>query len=424
MRWGTFLSSPVAGSKHVPWLALIVSVFVGTSAYFVFAQTWPEPEPRAKFSLGSTQSINSFYPSPIKFSPSPIKFSHNGRWLAAIYRVLGPELQLLDILSGKVVFKHDATTCCFSPVEDRLAFDYRNRIHLVDICDGMRLTSLPSLPDGEYCVTFCFDKTGHLRVASSEKRRLLMRTVRLATGPTEWSEPKVTGHSIGMNATVSNECAFAHKGPSVSLSRAYDHRRNPVQAFDPAKVEMITEFPAPDGFEDAAVTPDGKVLVVLADDGVEIRQTRSGERRRLHLPARSHPVLSPDGRFLVARTQVEPWSMVADQPSWARRMLMHVGLAEVPGALDELRLFDLVHGTEVFTFGRGQIAGFSPDGKTLAVGCGDGTIELWDMPIRKPYGLIGLLATLTGLMTVTVLQAYSAWRRRKQHRLGCTTSTL
>ena len=60
---------------------------------------------------------------------------------------------------------------------------------------------------------------------------------------------------------------------------------------------------------------------------------------------------------------------------------------------------------------------FAPDGKTLAVIGADGTsLQLWDLPIRKPIGKILGLAGLAAVATLLVFQGLG-WLRRRRMRL-------
>ena len=60
---------------------------------------------------------------------------------------------------------------------------------------------------------------------------------------------------------------------------------------------------------------------------------------------------------------------------------------------------------------------FSHDGKTLAVtGTGD-TLQLWDLPIRKPVGKILGLAGLAAVATLLGLNGIG-WLRRRRMRLN------
>jgi hypothetical protein len=59
---------------------------------------------------------------------------------------------------------------------------------------------------------------------------------------------------------------------------------------------------------------------------------------------------------------------------------------------------------------------FSPAGKTLAVSGGDGTLQLWDLPIRKPIGRILGLAGLAAVATLLAINGLG-WLRRRRMRL-------
>jgi WD40 repeat protein len=59
---------------------------------------------------------------------------------------------------------------------------------------------------------------------------------------------------------------------------------------------------------------------------------------------------------------------------------------------------------------------FSPDGKTLAVSGTDGSLHLWDLPIRKPIGKILGMAVLAAVATLLAFNGLG-WLRRRRSRL-------
>jgi WD40 repeat protein len=106
--------------------------------------------------------------------------------------------------------------------------------------------------------------------------------------------------------------------------------------------------------------------------------------------------------------------------SWLRDLL---GIQGNPSKYD-VRLNAFPSGEEIIVLKNCYSPVFSPDGRTLLVEGADGkSLQLWDLPIRKP---IGKILGLAGLATVATLLAFNGlrWlrrRRRKEH--ACSPST-
>jgi dipeptidyl aminopeptidase/acylaminoacyl peptidase len=123
---------------------------------------------------------------------------------------------------------------------------------------------------------------------------------------------------------------------------------------------------------DVAFSPNGRTMVTTSGDGLILvwdAETRK-LRRSLKVPApgRSHR-FSPDGRYLA----VGVW--MRDQPVTEQSNNVAV------------RVFDTSTWEEVFDF-RGHhgmifAVTIAPDGQTLATASKDGTVKLWDMPVRQ-----------------------------------------
>ena len=69
----------------------------------------------------------------------------------------------------------------------------------------------------------------------------------------------------------------------------------------------------------------------------------------------------------------------------------------------------------------GVDARISPDGRTLAVSCnGDGRLELWDFPLRKPWGWIAavIVAAAWSLLLVGIPMLILLSRTSTRHAYG------
>ena len=122
-----------------------------------------------------------------------------------------------------------------------------------------------------------------------------------------------------------------------------------------------------------AFSPDGKMLAAGADDGT-IRLWNPATRQPIGAPIRDDAVeavaFSSDGKMLAAGADdgtIRLWNPATRQPIGA------------PIRDDAASDYPTVKGG-VYT------VAFSPDGKTLAAGGGDGTIRVWNPATRQPIG--------------------------------------
>src|SRR5262249_40191448 len=129
--------------------------------------------------------------------------------------------------------------------------------------------------------------------------------------------------------------------------------------------------------------------------------------------------LSPDGHLLAGVVHVpsEP-----DERTWWTRLLEWVGLGEAKRTWD-IKLMETDSGREVFTWKNASIARFSPDGQLLAVVLRNGTLQLFDLPLARPWLRIVSLAMLSALLAFLVLKACIWLRNKVPFRKGCIVSS-
>src|SRR5262249_39795628 len=136
------------------------------------------------------------------------------------------------------------------------------------------------------------------------------------------------------------------------------------------------------------------------------------------LPAAKYQ-FSPDGRFVAVtgmQTTTTPNLMeMVFTGQWGR--------INKPETVPVGRVWDVERGEEVATYYHCDYVVFSPDGRTLAtMDChypDPMTVRFWDVPRRRPVGLILALTTATWGLALLLCRAV---QRRLRHRTESTTT--
>jgi WD40 repeat protein len=126
------------------------------------------------------------------------------------------------------------------------------------------------------------------------------------------------------------------------------------------------------------LSADGKLLLRGCKDNVQIWEGDGNYRKLKSVNASSSPVLSADCHLLAASAWVKA-------KNWPPSPVVWLGRASPPDDRPVLKLYDLANGSELGAFTRGTEACFSPDGSTLAVLTKDQTVELYDLPLHRPW---------------------------------------
>jgi WD40 repeat protein len=235
-----------------------------------------------------------------------------------------------------------------------------------------------------------FTPTGRLLVAAGSGKEMLedpaLRKLRdAATGEDVFDLRPAFGDVTWMSNDPLTGCVLAGDGKVVRVVRL-------------ATGERVAELGLANSQFSGVLTPDARRVV-----GVEtlypagpFTQHIFGSGRVFDVKAgttRSMPSLdgaisfaiTADGRWLAARfPTVRSW--LAD---------LHDAFATPYSVID---VFDLDDDRRVARIPHGVLAAFAPDGRTLAVGLDDGSVQLWDFPLRKPWGI-----TLGGAVAAGVL---------------------
>jgi hypothetical protein len=147
-------------------------------------------------------------------------------------------------------------------------------------------------------------------------------------------------------------------------------------------------------------TPDGRTVVEAGRPG---HIWIDGERSTRDLDIANSPAVSPDGRFLAGNVH----SLHA-YPDWLAATLAIIGIRLGESAIV---IYDLRTGQQAARLPRGGSPHFSLDGGVIAVATEE-SLELYDSPLRKPWGKIVCLA-LGCAGVVFLMGQWIRWRRRK-----------
>jgi WD40 repeat protein/serine/threonine protein kinase len=245
--------------------------------------------------------------------------------------------------------------------------------------------------------------------------------------------------------------SLAFSGDGKLLASASTGVDRSVAVWDVATGLKLRRQPTPtEVVRDLALAADGSVMVTLGERSATVRDAATGQvRKRLSLPAGSDlgMALAPDGRTVVTGGTAEEatlWDLATGQlrrrfsglrsgtsvlafspdgrtlaaggHGWvvtlwdagtgAERITLngHAGGARSIsfsangrslGVLQDARCFTLWDLGECKVFSQGlaegvRTAALAPDGRTVALGRGDGTIPLWSMAPRSPSVALGV----------------------------------
>jgi WD40 repeat protein/DNA-binding SARP family transcriptional activator len=244
------------------------------------------------------------------------------------------------------------------------------------------LTHVAYSPDGKYVLSGSNDKTARLWDARAGK------------------EIQQFVHMDGVDTV-----AFSPDG-SYILTSTWDKT---TRLWDAKSGKEIRQFEG----GGAAYSPDGKTIVTSSDNSVSLWDATTGQKRKEFTISDGtliyYPVLSPDGKYLLAGDSAgiaHLWDIQTDQ---------------------EVQKFT-GHTSTVFW------VAFSPDGKLVLTGSWDGTARLWDMSTGKELqrfightGIIYCVAFSPDgryIFTSSIDRTARLWNAQTGQELGRFTSAV
>lgn len=245
----------------------------------------------------------------------------------------------------------DSRAAAVGPAGRRLAWARFGWLSLKDRNTGERLWRVRPF-DFEAVDAVAFDLGGRRLAAAGDGGSLTLRDA--ASGRELW----------GRNGLGKPVSSLVFSEDQSWLATVTGEGRLSIWEVETGRELGVIDDPAtelPSQITSATFSPDGELLVIAGDEGIELRARANGQlQRRLAFFGAEQLAWSPDGRLLAASGRDS------------------VGLWRMPGAA-ELRRFSGEFG---------QLA-FSPDGRTLAALTLEGNAVLWDVATGDPIRELG-----------------------------------
>jgi WD40 repeat protein len=362
------------------WLALLAGLAVGCILY-----TLPLEQPRQ--TLAGWQASWGLYYSP------------DSRRLVTVHIATGPDVaveskgaaRLWDAETGELIAELEqerdllssvVLSVVFSPDGKQVAAsNEKGDIKLWDADTGW--------PLGSYRMKGFKEWQSAAELAFAADGRLLMRE---PMGTRMWDVQ--SGQQALDLATALGKWKSRSYGGSSGVVLASDGKS--LRAIRSGTGERIAEFMLPEPelmLHQSILTPDGNVLLArLArpSDPIEGRNMTLFDRGVPYLwskpdaPAGRFPALDNAQDYVFAPDGSAVAGHFSDAPNrWIDWLLRRGDTLK-----HSIRILDLATGRETGVVPHGLHACFAPDGRTLAVGCVGGAIELWDYPLHKAWARI------------------------------------
>jgi WD40 repeat protein len=346
-------------------------------------------------------------------------FSPDGRMLATHYRktqLEGPSscvLTLWDVDTGRKkndLFKgpFHLLGVAFSPDGSKVGYCVESQVHLWDIPQEMELT----YENNE-------NKWYSQPVFSSQGKLLALRAGLF------WD---VAENKLVKKLILERENALA-SGPGVLLVQTKDK----IKIWDLATATSmeISDPPLRTGIIlNVKLSSDRRFLISHVSHGwppmsptsIFIRDLATGQNHVY--PAKNPPPgpweshrtggdITPDGKT-AAWGIGSPNIRYAPQATWSSWFMDWLGIQQRPSSNLSVSLNAIPSGDEIAVLNDCSCPVISPDGKTLAVTSADNaSLQLYDLPIRKPIGKILGFAGLAAVATLLAINGLGWLRRRR-----------
>lgn len=347
-----------------------------------------------------------------------LHYSPDSRRLVTVHIATGTDLaargqgaaRLWDAATGELIAELEQerdplASVVFSPDSKHVAAsNEKGEIKLWDADTGW--------PLGSYRMKGFDEWRSAAELAFAADGRLLMRE---PTGTRMWDVQ--TGNETLDLATALGKWKVRTYGGSTGVLIVSDGAT--VRAIRSGTGERIAEFTLPEPeltVQHYALTPDGQVLLARLgqpsdpdnpDPGMILDPGLPYLWSRPDAPARRFPQLANAKDFVLAPDGSAVAAHFSDAPNrWIDWLLRRGDTLK-----HSIRILDLATGRETGVVPNGLHACFAPDGRTLAVGCVGGAIELWDYPLRKAWAkIISGSAVSAGLVWLLL-----GWLGRERH---------
>jgi hypothetical protein len=181
-----------------------------------------------------------------------------------------------------------------------------------------------------------------------------------------------------------------------------------------ATLSVEREIPKIGEFNYLEITSDHRFLICYPAGGLPIFifDLVSGQQREFSLRyAPTGLAFDPDSQILATSSFGPP------QTSWWNWFKELFGIEDELSLVESVTLHAFSSGEQVLVLQDCSSPVFSPDGKILAVTSANRTsLQLWDLPIRKPIGKILGRAGLAAVATLLAINGLG-WLRRRRRRL-------
>ncbi len=168
----------------------------------------------------------------------------------------------------------------------------------------------------------------------------------IATGKKLWQRKEI-GSRSPIELTWDGKILFPELGPQALDLAAGE--MNPIKGSPPIRRDLRL-----------ALAPDGRTLLISADDGIIVWDMVQGKELRTLLGADEKVIITPDSKAVITNGgALQRWDLATGKAAWSDT-------------------------SELGHIGEVALVRFSADGKRLVSASTDGTLRLWDTTTDQP----------------------------------------